>query len=92
MKRKQLIVRILFGLEACIFLGTYFFGGQGIKALGQLNDQHRQLVQEIAQLEDDVTRLEQKITTWQTNPFYKEKIARERLHMARKNELIYYVS
>lgn len=91
-KKKQLILRGIFVLEICIFLGTYFFGAQGIKALTQLNGQHKQLVHEIAQLEDDITTLEQKISTWQTDSFYKEKIARERLHMARKNELIYYVS
>ena len=43
------------------------------------------------QLKNEIAQLEKEMYAWQTDDFYKEKIAREQLQMARKgDELVLY--
>jgi hypothetical protein len=39
----------------------------------------------------DIDMLKEQIIAWNVHSFYKEKMAREQLQMARNSELIYYI-
>lgn len=92
MKVKQLLLRVFFGAELLVFAGIYMFGPHGVKCLWHMKQENKQLEVEVAVLGTEIAVLEQKIVQWNTNPFYKEKFAREQLQMAKKDELIYYFS
>jgi cell division protein FtsB len=91
-KIKRALFRTFFALEAVIFMGTYLFGAQGIRVMRQLTAADHKLDQDIAAISHEIDQLNNEIVAWQSDDFYKEKVARERLHMARKNETIYYIS
>jgi hypothetical protein len=42
-------------------------------------------------MKDEIEQLEQEIYAWQTDDFYKEKVAREQLQMARKGDELFYI-
>jgi cell division protein FtsB len=88
---KRTILRVFFGLELVAFTGIYFFGPHGKQRLWQLNQENVTIIAQIDSLKADVHTLEQHIVQWNTHPFYKEKIAREQLQMACKDEKIYLV-
>jgi len=91
-KIKKTFLRAFFAIEAIVFISTYFFGAQGIKAKYQLLASEQELDQQIHSLSNEIKALENRVVAWKSDNFYKEKIARERLHMARKDELIFYTS
>lgn len=88
---KKIGLRIFFGAEMVLCAYLYLFGSHGMRALMVLEQEQEQLNQEVAALQADVLSLETTIAQWDAHPFYKEKIAREQLQMAAKNEEIYYV-
>lgn len=87
---KRTFLRIFFGIEIFIFSFMYLFGAQGMRVLRQLQRENRNLDHEIQQLYVHVDVLEKKIVAWENDSFFKEKIARERLHMAHKQDVIFY--
>lgn len=90
-KLKRTFSRTFFVLEMIIFMYMYIFGANGMRAVTQLNVANTQLDNDIQILKEEVKSLENEIIAWNNDSFYKEKIARERLHMARKNDVVYYV-
>ncbi|MCA9769830.1 septum formation initiator family protein [Candidatus Dependentiae bacterium] len=88
---KHSIMRAFFVIEVFVFCLVYLLGTQGIVRVKQLQRENSKLEQEIILLKQEVNILEQEIISWQTNIFHKEKIAREQLQMARKNEQVYYI-
>ena len=46
---------------------------------------------EIAQLNQEIKKLNLALEDWRENPYAKEKAAREDLHMALPNEEIYFI-
>ncbi len=88
---KRTFLRIFFGIELTIFVFMYLFGSQGMRVLWQLQRENKNLDHELKQLHSNVDVLMAKSVAWQSDPFLKEKIARERLHMSRKNDIIFYV-
>jgi cell division protein FtsB len=47
--------------------------------------------QDILVLKKEVQDLQEELVAWQTDPFYKEKVAREQLQMARPGEELFYI-
>ena len=88
---KQLCLRVFFGIEIVLFAYMYLFGPHGMRALMNIEQDTVQLNSEVTDLQTQVHSLEFTIAQWDVHPFYKEKIAREQLQMAGKNEEIYYV-
>lgn len=88
---KKRLLRIFFGLEIIMFCYVYFFGAQGWQYIQKLKVENKDKKQEIVLMQKKLHKLELKIARWESHPFYKEKLARERLQMARKDEQIYYV-
>lgn len=89
---KRICIRMLFGAEILIFIGIYIFGAYGIKTLSHLKQETAFVEQEVANVQQEVDALQREIIAWNTHPFYKEKIAREQLQMAREGDTIFYLT
>jgi len=88
---KRTILRMFFVIEIFIFAGVYFFGGNGFQYLNRLKGENQELYGQILDLKNEIAGLEKGISDWNSNDFYKEKIAREKLQMARKGDQIYFL-
>jgi cell division protein FtsB len=88
---KKLFMKALLLLEMIAFGHAYLFGSNGIKVLQAQKNEVTELEYSIGHLNDEVTRLEKEIHIWQTDDFYKEKIAREQLQMARRGDELFYI-
>lgn len=89
--RKRLL-RVLFAIEIVGFSYLYFFGNDGLRAVKKLQAERDSIAAQVAHIKYDIAALDRDIASWQTDPFYKEKCAREQLHMARRGEEVYYTS
>lgn len=87
---KRAFFRSFFALEVVFFFWLYFLGAQGMNVLWQLDRDNALLDQELYNLQQNIDRLEHDIVAWRNDPFYQEKVAREHLHMARKDDQIFY--
>ena len=88
---KRFLLRFFFGCEVIFFILLHLFGSRGLPVFIRLKKENRQLAFEITVLESEIKELEKTIIAWKNNPFYKEKIAREVLHMAKKGEQVYII-
>jgi cell division protein FtsB len=87
---KKVFLRVFFAFEALLFLFFYLFGTHGLKTISSLKYDNNLLDNEISDLKKVNAILTEDLQAWHTDPFFKEKIARERLHMARKGDVIFY--
>jgi cell division protein FtsB len=78
-------------IEIMIFGAAYLFGKHGIKQVKLAQAENEQLLEEVQALKQSVEKLEKQLSDWETNSFYKEQIARERLNLSKSNEQIYYL-
>lgn len=88
---RSYVSRIFLLGEIFIFLGVYFFGVDGLQKLCVLRDENMKLEQEVVSLNNEIAALEHEIVAWNTDPFYKEKLAREQLQMAREQDEILFI-
>lgn len=88
---KRLLLRLFFGVEIVILTLMYLFGAQGLQALLRIRKENVRLAFEVKELEQKVQDAEQTVLAWESNPYYKEKAARENLHMARKDDQVYLI-
>lgn len=80
---------IIFGAELFLFGLFYYYGAHGLRVVNQLKQENKLIELQIAQVKEEMAKLEEEITTWRTEPFYKEKLAREGLNMVREEEEVY---
>lgn len=92
MNSKKKFFLTLFFFEIILVFTFFCFGSSGIKKIISLKRDNSSLHNEVQALENEVKSLEDVINQWNTYAFYKEKIAREQLQMARNDESIYYFS
>ncbi len=83
------MIRTFFTIEIALFSLFYYFGAHGLKEVFALKKENRIIDEQIEKVKGEITHLESEILVWQTDSFYKEKLAREKLHMAKKDEEIY---
>lgn len=88
---KQLILRGVFALELVCFSWFYFFGYQGLTNVWLIEQENQEIEQRNTVLSVEIDALESDIQAWHTHPFFKEKIAREQLQMARQGDQIFYL-
>lgn len=83
---------LIYGLcaEILLFFLLYYFGSNGTHLISKLALEKNQFIHEIENLQHEVNELDQKIQQARTS-FAKEKMARERLHMKKKDEKIYFL-
>ncbi len=90
--RKRTVLRFFFAGEMVAFAWMYLFSAQGMKAVVELRRENNVIEQSINETQREIVACERELCTWQKNSFYKEKIAREQLQMARTNEEVYYLT
>jgi cell division protein FtsB len=88
---KKTFIKILFFAEIIVCGHLYLFGNNGITTLQNQKNIVINLKQEITQLQNNIIQLKEEIHTWNNDDFYKEKIAREQLQMARKGDELFYI-
>lgn len=77
--------------EVVVFAGIYFFSAQGLRVLQGMQQENEQVQGKIGHLENEIAVLEEEVSEWEGNSFYKEKIAREELQMAKSNDEVYFL-
>ena len=91
MKVKKLLLKVLLVCEMAAFCHVYFFGNNGIASLQVQKRVVEDLKKDILVLDGEIAQLEKEMYAWQTDDFYKEKVAREQLQMARKGDELFYI-
>lgn len=91
MQLKKICMRLLLVLEMAGFGYLYVYGMNGLQALAKQHETVIGLEKNIVALKNDINKLEEEIYVWQTDDFYKEKVAREQLQMARKGDELFYI-
>lgn len=89
---KRRALRFFFVAEIVLFVSFYLFGSNGIQCLFELQYQQQKLDQQTRSLQQEVIHLHEQLAHWEAAPFFKEKIAREQLQMAREGDEIYYLN
>ena len=89
MIQKRFALRLFFLVEIILFACVYYYGARGVQIVGEIKRENEAIAKEIRALSNDLDLLEKKIVAWNEDSFYAEKIAREELHMARRDEEIY---
>ncbi len=88
---KRVILRVFLGLEIVVFLFFYCISPNGLPLLKKREQENQAIQERIALLEKDIKSIEQEIDEWGADPFYKERIAREQLQMARPDDEVYVI-
>ena len=81
--------RIISGLLLAVVVFKLFSPEDGILKVQEVMRIKMQLEHEIAQLEKENAQIDADIEAMRTDPFQREKIAREELNMALPDEIIY---
>ncbi|TAN23968.1 MAG: septum formation initiator family protein [Acidobacteria bacterium] len=92
MRRNRLghIIRLaLVALPLLWFAQRAIFGMNGLRALWHTQQQYKQTMTQVHQLEEQNRTLNQAVRQLQTNPESIETIAREQLHLTKPGEIIY---
>ena len=89
MRRRAL--RFLFVAEIVLFVTFYLFGSNSIQRLLELQSEQKELDMQLQNVKANVSYLNEQIELWNESSFFKEKVAREQLQMAREYDEIYYL-
>ena len=84
-------------LVVCVFLGCFtvvvmmaaVFGDQGMLKIRHMESERAAMKEWVAALEEETINLRHQVVGMQTDPFFYEKAARERLGLAKRGEVIY---
>lgn len=91
---KSLITNILHNvfllILICIFYYILVYVISGIRLFQILSEAEKASKNEIIEKQQQITYLQNQLTLWKDNPFLYEKVAREQLHMAKKQDIVYY--
>jgi len=85
------IVYIVLMVESLIFVFFYIFGFHGLLQLRSLYKTREHVIYEIQSGTEYKQRLQDELALWQESDFAKEQYARERLHMKKKEEVVYFI-
>jgi cell division protein FtsB len=84
------VLILLFIAEIVIIVGNFLYAENGLPAILTLQQESGHLKDEIQAIKKELATMEEQLAQWDKYPFYKEKIAREQLHMIRDNEIVYF--
>lgn len=85
------ILKVVLIFESVVMLGIITLGPYSIMIIKKQEQREAEYLQITHTLNEQILELTQQIEAWNTDPFYKEKIAREQLQLARPNDEIYFV-
>jgi cell division protein FtsB len=89
---KKLMLRVFFCCEVFIMALCYCGGMHGITFVMRMKQKHTMLENDIATLYKNIENLSMDIENWAASSFCQEKIAREQLHMARPDDVIFLIT
>lgn len=72
------------------FLASFTLGEMGLVKYFRMKAQYHALIEEIAQLKQDNAKLTQDVHSLRSDPACIERIARDKLGLARPGEIVYY--
>ena len=75
---------------ALYFLSSFVLGEMGLVKYYRMKSQYNALAMEIAKLKLDNVRLRKTVSSLKSDPAYLERIARDKLGLARPGEIVYY--
>lgn len=88
-RRIGMLTLLIGGPIVVALLGSLLFGERGLIRFTSMADHHQRLKTGIAALEADNAALRHEIDRLKTDPVMIEEIARERLGMGRRGEVVY---
>lgn len=91
MKSTYNLVHYLLYSELLLLGIFYVWSPHGVQAITKLQREQQEVVAHVERLKKDIASLEHEIVEWESDAFYKEKIAREQLQMARRSDVVYYL-
>jgi cell division protein FtsB len=77
--------------EICVIVYAYIGGKNGLLSLEVQRKELRRLQFLSEQLQKEIDEIEGEISEWEAGDFYKEKVAREQLQLARKGDKLFYI-
>ncbi len=88
-RRKMLILAagVVFSLY---LLASFVLGEMGLVKYYRMKSQYNTLSAKIAELRSDNARLTREVRSLRSDPAYLERIARDKLGLARPGEIVYY--
>jgi cell division protein FtsB len=88
-RRKKLLIAA--GVVLVLyFLVTRVLGEMGVVKYYRMKAQYTALTEEIARLKQDNAKLTKDVRALRSDPAYVERIARDKLGLARQGEIVYY--
>ena len=88
-RRKKMIVTAGV-LVALYLLASFILGEMGLVKYYRMKAQYDTLTMEIAKLKRDNAKLRKNVYSLKNDPAYFERIARDKLGLARQGEIVYY--
>ena len=88
-RRRTLLVAAV-ALVALYLLASFVFGEMGLVKYYRMQAQYRSLTADIERLKQDNEKLGREVRLLKTDPACIERIARDKLGLARPGEIVYY--
>ncbi len=88
--RKKMILIAASTLLALYLLTSFILGEMGLVKYYRMKAQYNTLTEEIATLKQDNARLVRDVRALRSDPACIERIARDKLGLARQGEIVYY--
>lgn len=85
-----MIIFVLAAAGAIYLLASLVLGEMGMVKYFRMKAQYRSLMEEIAALKQDNVKLAREVHALRTDPGCIERIARDKLGLARPGEIVYY--
>jgi cell division protein FtsB len=89
---KRYIYKIVLCVQVCLFVYVFMYGNKGWFALSVLKKEVDTIAESVVCKKAEISILEQEMSEWAHDAFYKEKVAREQLQMARAGDEVFYVN
>jgi len=89
-KGPMIVAVVLISLICVYFLVSFVLGEMGLVKYYRMHAQFSSLSEDIAKLRQDNVRLMRDVHSLKTDPAYIERIARDKLGLARPGEIVYY--
>jgi len=84
-----LVVLVFLGGFTLVVMMAAVFGDQGMLKIRHMERERTAMREWVTVLEEETMELRHQVAGMQTDPFFYEKAARERLGLAKKGEVIY---
>jgi len=79
------------GILLCLYLSaTFIFGEMGLVKYYRMKEQYAALMEGVAVLKQDNVRLRKDVYSLKNDTAYLERVARDKLGLARPGEIVYY--